>query len=276
MPTPVRDSAPLALALFGAAGRMGQALIRCAARSPAWRVVAAVEAPDCPLIGTDAGRAAGGPDLGVALAADARAAARPAAVLIDFSAPAAAARHAALAAELGRPMVIGTTGLNAAESDAVRRAAERIAVVWAPNMSVGVTLLCALVEQAARLLADYDLEIVELHHRHKRDAPSGTALCLAETAAAARGVPLEAVAAHGRHGLTGERPPGQIGLHALRGGDAVGEHTVLLAGSGERIELTHRASSRDCFAEGALRAAAWVAAQPPGLYGMRDVLGGCA
>ncbi len=272
MPTRASPRPPTTLAILGAAGRMGQAVIRAAARAPAWRLVAAVEAPRCSLLGKDAGQVAGIAEIGVTLTDDARQAARQAEVLVEFSFPSATARHAALAAALRKPLVIGTTGLSKAEAAAVRRAAVRTAIVWAPNMSVGVNLLFAVVARAAAVLPDYDLEIIETHHRHKHDAPSGTALRLAEAAAEARGLDLDAVAVHGRRGLAGDRPAAQIGIHAVRAGDVVGDHTVLLAADGERLELTHRASTRDCFARGALRAAAWLRGRRPGLYRMLDVL----
>jgi len=193
-------------------------------------------------------------------------------VLIDFSFPSATEQHALLAAELGKAMVIGTTGLNEKETESVKKAALTIPIVWAPNMSMGVNLLFALVEKAAAMLKGYDIEIIETHHRHKKDAPSGTALRLAEVAASARGLKPEDIITHGRKGNVGERPDTQIGIHAIRAGDIAGEHTVLFATKGERIELTHRASSRECFAIGALKAAEWVLGQKPGLYTMQDVL----
>jgi 4-hydroxy-tetrahydrodipicolinate reductase len=171
-------------------------------------------------------------------------------------------------------MVIGTTGLDAAETRAVHEAARKIPIVWAPNMSLGVNLLFALVEQTSRTLGmDYDIEIIETHHRRKKDAPSGTALRLGEKAAQGRGQSLESAVTHGRCGITGDRPRGQIGMHAMRAGDAIGDHTVLFATDGERLELSHRATNRDAFAAGALRAAVWVAGRTPGLYDMKDVLG---
>lgn len=262
----------LKLVILGAAGRMGQALIHGATRSPTLHLVGAVEAPNHPLLGKDAGIIAGIADIGVPLTADGHRAFQKADVVIDFSFPSATARHASLAAELKKPAVIGTTGLNPAEADTIRQAAAHIGIVWSPNMSVGVNLLFAIVKKASGILCDYNIEIIETHHRHKKDAPSGTALRLAEAAAAARGLKLEDVALHGRQGQVGERPAAQIGIHAVRAGDVVGDHTVLFAAEGERLELTHRASSRDCFALGALRAAGWIAGRAPGLYSMLDVL----
>ena len=262
------------VAILGAAGRMGEALIRCARALHTTRVVAAVERADHPGLGQDVGEAAGLGRIGVLLCADLVAAAEHAAVLIDFSDHRAVPGHAEVAVRLGKAMVIGTTGLDEGEARAVRAAAESIPVVWTPNMSLGVTLLFELVQQAARALGlDYDAEIVETHHRHKKDAPSGTGLHLAEAVARGRGQQLRDVACHGRDGIVGERPVGQIGIHAVRSGSVVGDHVVSLASETEIIELSHRALSRDAFAAGALRAAQWVAGRPAGLYGMKDVLG---
>lgn len=272
MPNTNQPPAKLKIAILGAAGRMGQALVRCAARSPNLHLVGAVEAEQCPLLGKDVGIIAGIADIGVLLTADSRKAFQKADTLVDFSFPSATARHATLAAELKKPLVIGTTGLNPTETEAIHKAAAHIPVVWAPNMSLGMNLLFAMVKKTAGALGDYNIEIIETHHRHKKDAPSGTALRLAETAAAARGLKLDDVVAHGRQGLVGERPATQIGIHAVRAGDVVGDHTILFATEGERLELTHRASSRDCLAMGALRAAAWVAERKPGLYSMLEVL----
>ncbi|MBU4211419.1 MAG: 4-hydroxy-tetrahydrodipicolinate reductase [Verrucomicrobia bacterium] len=272
MPNTNHPPAKLKIAILGAAGRMGQSLIRCAFRLPNLHLVGAVEAEQCPLLGKDIGIIAGIADIGVLLTADSRKAFLKADTLLDFSFPSATARHATLSAELKKPMVIGTTGLNGAETETIRKAAAHIPIVWAPNMSLGMNLLFAMVKKTAGALGDYNIEIIETHHRHKKDSPSGTALRLAETAAAARGLKLDDVAAHGRQGLVEERPAAQIGIHAVRAGDVVGDHTILFATEGERLELTHRASSRDCFAMGALRAAAWVAERKPGLYSMLDVL----
>ena len=194
--------------------------------------------------------------------------------VLDFTAPEASVENARAAAETGKVLVVGTTGLSDGQKDELKKAAQKAKIVFAPNMSVGVTLLTALVERAASVLdPTYDAEIVEMHHRNKVDAPSGTALALGEAAAKGRGVALSDKAVYGRHGKTGVRPAGDIGFAVLRGGDVVGDHTVVFAGDGERIELTHKASSRAVFANGAVRAAVWAAEQPDGLYGMRDVLG---
>ena len=252
---------------------MGQAIIRCARRLNDIQIVAAIEAKECPLLGKDAGIVAGTMDIGVLISDDARKGADKADVLIDFSFPSSSARHALLAAELKKPIVFGTTGLNKEEKESLKKASARTAVLWSPNMSLGVNILDVTIGRIAKALANYDIEIIETHHAHKTDAPSGTAMRLAETAAAARGVRLDNTAVYGRRGIVGERTPGQIGVHAVRAGDVVGDHTVIFAAEGERLELTHRASSRECFALGALRAALWIVKRPPGFYDMRDVLG---
>lgn len=194
-------------------------------------------------------------------------------VVIDFTQPEATLARLKEAADLGWPMVIGTTGFSEEQRAQIADAAKTIPVLLSANMSVGVNLLSNVIEQVARQLDDYDIEIVETHHRLKKDAPSGTALILANAAAAGREVALEDKAIYGRQGLTGVRPPGEIGIHTVRGGDVVGDHTVLFAGPGERLEFTHKASSRDTFAAGALFAARWLAEQPAGLYDMKDALG---
>lgn len=239
------------LVIIGAKGRMGQMLLACAARQPDLEVVGRVDQGDDPA--------------SVVPAAD---------VVIDFSVHEATPALAALCARHGRPLVIGTTGHSEAEKAELRACAARLPVVWSANYSTGVNLLFWLTRRAAEILGPgYDLEIVEMHHRHKKDAPSGTALRLAEILAAARQIALKDALRHGRQGQVGERSAAEIGLHALRGGDVVGEHTVIFATEGERVELTHKASSRETFALGALRAARWVVGRPPGLYDMQDVLG---
>lgn len=261
------------VAILGAAGRMGQALIRCAQRMEAVRIVAAMDQPGHVALGRDAGLLAGIDAIGVLLAGKTDESCK-ADVFIDFSSHAAAPANAALAASLGRGLVIGTTGLNKEETRAVADCASRIPIVCAPNMSLGVNLMFAMARKAASTLGlDYDVEIVETHHRHKKDAPSGTALRLAQAVAEGRGQDLDSVMTNGRCGLTGERPRGEIGVHALRAGDAVGDHTVIFATDGERVEISHRATSRDTFAMGALHAAVWVHGRKPGLYDMKDVLG---
>lgn len=239
------------LLINGARGRMGQALMACAARLPDLQVTAAVDQDD---------------DLAAALAgADA---------VIDFSFHSVTPGVAALCAQHRRALVIGTTGFNDAEKAAIRTHAAAIPMVWATNFSTGVNTLFWLTRRAAEILGpDFDLEVVEMHHRLKKDAPSGTATTLLEILADVRGVQLAEALRHGREGITGERTRGEIGIHALRGGDVVGDHTVIFAANGERVELTHKASSRETFAHGALRAAAWVVGRPPGIYDMQDVLG---
>ena len=264
--------------VVGAGGRMGLAIARLIAQRavPGLELAGAVDRAGAALVGQDAGVAAGVGPLGVVIGDDLSAAlaARPD-VAVDFSSPAAAAATAAQVAAAGVPWALGTTGLGEAEKAAVAQAAQTIPVVLSANMSLGVNLLFALVEQAARALAGrgYDCEIIERHHRRKKDAPSGTALYLGEAAAQGFGWNLQDVAVDGRTGIPGERPEKEIGFHAVRGGDVVGDHVVLFAADGECLELSHRATSRDTLAIGALRAAAWLPGRAPGLYGMRDVLG---
>lgn len=264
--------------LIGAAGRMGQAIVRILASGslPGLELAAAVDRPDSPLVGQDAGTASGTKALGIRVTGILAAglAAQPD-LAVDFSFHAATAAAAPKLAAAGLPWIIGTTGLDDAEKAAIAKAAKKIPVVLASNMSLGVNLLFALVEQAARVLRGqrYDCEIIERHHRRKKDAPSGTALFLGEAAAKGFGWNLKETAIDGRSGLPGERPEKEIGFHAIRGGDIVGDHTVLFAADGECLELSHRATSRDTLALGALRAAAWIPGRAPGLYGMRDVLG---
>lgn len=258
----------------GGAGRMGQALTRQVAGTEGCALVAATEVPDHPALGRDCGALAGIEPLGVALGDDAQAMFRAADAVLDFTLPGAAARHAELAAAEGAILVVGTTGLGDAEQAALEAAAARVAVVQAPNMSLAVNLLLRLTEQVAGLLDDdYDIEIVEMHHRHKIDAPSGTALGLGRAAARARGVSFDEVADRGRDGVTGARERGAIGFAALRGGDVIGEHSVIFAAEGERLELAVRSSNRQTYARGAVQAARWAEARAPGLYTMADVLG---
>ncbi len=262
------------IGVVGAAGRMGRMLVRQVCEHPACGLAGATERPDSDALGEDAGMLAGIGEVGIAIGGDAAAMIADVDTVIDFTAPDATVAHAELAAQAGAAMVIGTTGLAESHMEALGRAARHVPVVVAPNMSAGVTLLLALVEQVARSLDDsFDIEIVEMHHRHKVDAPSGTALGLGRAAAAGRNVALDEVARMAREGHTGARPRGEIGFATLRGGDVVGDHTVVFAGEGERIELTHKATSRQVFAAGAVRAALWTKAQKPGLYSMRDVLG---
>ncbi len=254
------------VAIAGAAGRMGTTLIEAVRADRELELVAALEAAGNPALGRDAG--------GVKVSADVAAAARAADVLIDFTRPAGALAHLDACVEARKAMVIGTTGFADAELRRIREGAQRIPVVLAPNFAVGVNVFFKLAETAARALGDaYDIEIIEAHHRHKVDAPSGTALRLGELIAKALSRDLRAVATHGRRGEPGARPPLEIGFHAIRGGDIVGEHTVLFAGEGERLEVVVRTQSRMTYARGALRAAKFLRGRSPALYDMGDVLG---
>ena len=266
---------PVRVVVCGVAGRMGGRVLSAVRGEPGMQVVGATERPDSPQVGLDAGAVAGGTALGVSVSDSLEAALeRGADVAIDFTAPAAAPRHAQVCASRKVALVLGTTGISPqGRADIAARAGE-VPIVVAPNMSVGVNALFRLVAEAARALGPgYEVEIVELHHRGKQDAPSGTALRLAEEVADALGLPRGSAFVFERHGETGARRPGTVGLQALRGGDVVGDHTVYFLADGERLELTHRATSRDNFARGAVRAARWVVDKPPGLYDMEDVLG---
>ena len=265
------------IAIAGAGGRMGQALIEAVLADPGLILSAALDVAGVPLAGRDAGERCGRAT-GVSVGSDVDAATRAADVLIDFTRPEGTLAHLEACAMHGTGAVIGTTGLSDAQKDRVAAIARLIPIIFAPNMSVGVNVLLALVETAAQRLGPaYDIEIVEMHHRHKVDAPSGTAIALGEAAARGAGRALADCAVYAREGVTGERKPGTIGFAALRGGDVVGEHTVIFAGAGERVELSHKAASRQNFAAGALRAAHFVAARraagQTGLADMRDVLG---
>jgi len=263
----------LNVAVAGAGGRMGRMLIDAVLAADDLRLTGALDIAASPALGRDAGTAAGR-STGVLVTCDLRAGLAGADVLIDFTRPEGTLAHLAACRAAGVRMVIGTTGLGAEHKAAIAAAAQQLAIVLAPNMSVGVNVMLALVGQAARLLGDgYDLEVVEAHHRHKVDAPSGTALALGEALARARGTSLAEQGVFTRHGHTGERRAGSIGFATVRGGDIVGEHTVLYCGSGERIEIAHKSSSRANYAEGSLRAARFVAAQACGLFGMAEVLG---
>lgn len=237
--------------ITGAKGRMGQALLACAPRHPNLLIVGQVDQGD---------------DLSAIIdTCDA---------VIDFSTHAATPVVSELCSKHGKALVIGTTGHNDGETFGIRKAADKIPMVWASNYSTGVNALFWLTRKTAEILGpDFDLEVVEMHHRLKRDAPSGTAKSLAEILAQVRNLQLNEAARHGRQGIVGERTPTEIGVHSIRGGDVVGDHTVIFANTGERVELTHKASSRDTFANGALRAAEWIVTQKPGLYDMQDVLG---
>jgi 4-hydroxy-tetrahydrodipicolinate reductase len=262
------------IGVVGAAGRMGRLLLRLAATTPGFRLVGGSERKGSPDIGKDLGLLAGIEPLKLSLGEDAGKVFAAADAVLDFTAPEASLAHARLAAASGKAHVIGTTGIDAAGRKALADAAKKAPIVFAPNMSLGVNLLAELVRQVARSLdPTWDIEIVEMHHRHKVDAPSGTALLFGRAAASGRGVDLDKVAERGRDGVTGERKPGAIGFAALRGGDVVGEHSVIFAAEGERLELTHKATSRDIFARGAFAAARWASGRKPGLYSMKDVLG---
>ena len=264
----------VAMGVVGAAGRMGTNLVRLIRADAGARAVAASERPGHRALGRDAGEVAGGEAAGVVIHDDAAALFREAEVVLDFTSPAASVAHARLAAATGTALVVGTTGLEAADEAAIAEAAGRTAILRAANFSLGVNLLAAMVRDAARLLdADFDIEIVEMHHRHKVDAPSGTALLLGRAAAAGRGADHDDVAVRGRDGITGARPRGGIGYASLRGGNVAGEHTVVFAADDERIELTHRATDRAIFARGGVKAGIWLRGRPPGLYSMADVLG---
>ena len=262
------------IGVVGCAGRMGQMLLQEIAATEGCVIAGGTERPGHDAIGKDVAVGAGLAAIGVAVLDDAAKLFPACDAVLDFTSPAASLRHAELAATHKVALVLGTTGFEAAQQKAIERAAERAAIVQAANMSVGVNLILRWVEQTARALDEgYDIEIVEMHHRHKVDAPSGTALALGCAAAKGRKVVLDEAAVRGRDGITGARKAGSIGFAALRGGDVVGDHTVVFAADGERIELTHKASSRQVFARGAVRAARWVAGRAPGLYGMDDVLG---
>lgn len=265
---------PLRIAILGASGRMGRVLIEASLRDPALQLVAAVERPDSPAIGVDAGTLVGAPACGTLITDSLDAALAVAEVLVDFTAPAATVEALPRCAAAGRAVVIGTTGFTPAQKAVIDAAAATIPVCLAANYSIGVNVCLRLLELAAKALGPgYDVEIVEAHHRHKVDAPSGTALALGEAVAKALGRDLRANAVYGREGQTGARDPNTIGFATVRGGDVVGDHSVLFLGEGERVEIAHRATTRANFANGALRAAGWMSTQAPGLYSMRDVLG---
>ncbi|HHJ13847.1 MAG TPA: 4-hydroxy-tetrahydrodipicolinate reductase [Gammaproteobacteria bacterium] len=262
------------LAITGAAGRMGRALIQACHSAEGMRLAAALEQPGHELLGADAGVVAGVGELGVEIGADLAARCEDFDVLIDFTRPEATLANLEVCRGAGRRMVIGTTGFDPAGREAIREAASEVGIVFAPNMSVGVNLCLKLLDIAARVLGDtVDIEIIEAHHRHKVDAPSGTALRMGEVVAEALGRDLAECAVYGREGITGARDRKTIGFETIRAGDIVGEHTVMFAAEGERVEISHKASSRMTFASGAVRAAAWLAQHPAGLYDMHDVLG---
>jgi 4-hydroxy-tetrahydrodipicolinate reductase len=261
------------IAIAGSSGRMGQVLLDCVAQANDLLLHAALEQPGVMTnLGMEAKYIAGNSN--VEISADPATALKGADVLIDFTRPEGTLHHLDICQKLGVNMVIGTTGFNAQQKAQLGAAAQQIGIVFAPNMSVGVNLVFKLLETASRVLAQgYDIEIIEAHHRHKVDAPSGTALGMGEVIAKTLGRDLEKCAVYGREGVTGERDPSTIGFATVRGGDIVGDHTVMFAGTGERIEITHKASSRATFALGALRAARFLKEHPAGMYDMQDVLG---
>ena len=258
----------------GAAGRMGGRIIHMISQTEGIELAASFDKPGNNAIGQDAGIIAGCGELGVKISDSLESVIDQGDVIIDFTFHTATLEHARHAASKGKAMVIGTTGFTNEELDEIKKLSETFPCVLAPNMSVGVNLLYKLIDMAAKVLEeDYDIEIIEAHHRLKKDAPSGTALQLARVAANARGKKLEDLAIYERYGIIGERPRGQIGIQTVRAGDIVGEHTVLFGGTGERIEIVHKASSRDTFASGAVRAAKWIVDKSAGMYSMLDVLG---
>jgi len=262
------------IAVLGAAGRMGQALTRALHETPGCEVAGGLEVEGSPAVGQDVGEVAGLGKIGVPITDDAHAMFAHVEGVLDFTLPAATVRLAALAAQARIVHVIGTTGFTDEQLAALDAAARHATIVKAGNMSMGVNLMAALTKRVAEILGpDFDIEILEMHHRHKRDAPSGTALMLGEAAAQGRAVALAETAVRTRDGDTGPRRDGDIGFATLRGGDVVGEHRVIFAGPGERFELAHVASDRGIFARGAVRAALWAKGRPPGLYSMADVLG---
>ena len=264
----------IAITVAGAAGRMGRAVVEACVQHPRTRVLGALARPGSEVIGVDAGVLAGVGACSVQVSEDVSGALQGADVLIDFTAPVVSLSLVRECAERGIAAVVGTTGFSGAAREELARLAERIPTVLAPNMSAGVNLCLRLIETAARALGDsVDIEVIEAHHAHKVDAPSGTAVRMGEILAAAIGRDLDECAVYAREGHTGARTPGTIGFASIRAGEIVGEHTVLFAGAGERVEITHRSSSRLNFARGAIRAAEWASGRAPGLYDMQDVLG---
>jgi 4-hydroxy-tetrahydrodipicolinate reductase len=263
----------LRVAVAGAGGRMGRMLIEAVLKAPDMRLAAAFDLAGSPVLGRDAGELAGSA-CGVPVSADVDAGLAAADCLIDFTRPEGTMGHLAACRRRGVGMVIGTTGLSAEQKKALAEAAAEMPIVFAPNMSVGVNLVFKLLDAAARVLNEgYDIEILEAHHRHKVDAPSGTALRMGEVVAAALGRDLAGCAIYGRQGVTGERDPSTIGFATIRGGDIVGEHSAIFAGIGERVEISHKAASRMPYALGSLRAARFLAGRKSGLFDMQDVLG---
>ncbi|MBF0371159.1 MAG: 4-hydroxy-tetrahydrodipicolinate reductase [Magnetococcales bacterium] len=262
------------IGIVGAGGRMGRMLVEAVSASPGCRLVSASEHPDSEHIGRDAGEVAGIATTGVPIQKNAMMTFDSSQVVIDFTLPKATLSHLELARKSGTPMVIGTTGFNNADLEKISAVAERMPIVMAPNYSIGVNLMFKVAAEVADVIGrDFDIEIIEAHHRHKVDAPSGTALGLGKAIADAVHRNLGEVAIYGREGVTGTRNRRTIGFSTIRGGDIVGDHTALFAGEGERLEITHKASSRMTFAKGAVRAAQWVLGRGPGLFDMQDILG---
>jgi 4-hydroxy-tetrahydrodipicolinate reductase len=263
----------LRIAIAGASGRMGRMLVEAVLAAPDCELAGALDVAGSPALGQDAGAFAG-KTTGVAVTSDLKAGLARAQVLIDFTRPEGTLQHLAACRELGVKMVIGTTGLSDAQKAEVVAAGQHIGIVMAPNMGVGVNVLIKLLELAGKTLAEgFDVEVIEAHHRHKVDAPSGTALALGEAVARAQGKSLKDCAVYAREGHTGERQSGSIGFATIRGGDIFGDHTVLFAGEGERVEITHKSSGRTGWAQGSLRAARFLAGQARGFFDMQDVLG---
>jgi len=272
--TKERQMSDMRLIVAGAGGRMGRALIRTIAETPGAVLAGALEAPTSELLGQDAGVLAGLPENGIKLSADLWTLSKEADGILDFTVPAATIANVAIAAQRGIVHVIGTTGLSASDDAVIKSVTKQAIVVQSGNMSLGVNLLAALVKRVAQSLDDsFDIEVLEMHHKAKIDAPSGTAFMLGQAAADGRGVSLDTHSARGRDGITGARKAGDIGFASLRGGTVAGEHTVIFAGASERIELTHKAEDRMIFAHGALKAAMWAHGKKPGHYSMADVLG---
>lgn len=267
-------SEPVRVAITGGSGRMGRTLIEAARQQPCILLGAAIERAGSTLIGVDAGELAGVGSMNVAITDSLDKVVDDFDILIDFTSPEASLVHTDWCAKNGKAIVIGTTGFNHAQKEQIAAYSESTPIVMAPNMAVGVNLMWKLLEVAAKVMGDYtDIEIIEGHHRYKKDAPSGTALKMGEVIAEALGRDLEKCAVYGREGITGERDRETIGFSTIRAGDLVGEHTAMFADIGERIEITHKASSRMTFANGAMRAASWLVDQDPGLYDMQQVLG---
>jgi len=261
------------LIVSGAGGRMGRLILSIILAEHDHQLVGALEAKGAPVVGKDAGEVAGSGPAGVFISDDYIALARPDTVTLDFTSAEASLDHLQIASANGAAIVIGSTGFTSAMEARARELAPLTRTVIAPNMSIGVNVLMKISAEVAKILRNFDAEVLEIHHRTKVDAPSGTALALGRTITEARGTDFRSNASFGREGITGVRPADQIAVLALRAGDAIGDHTVIFGGQGERLELTHRAQSREALARGALRAAAWIEHQPDGLYSMRDVLG---